>query len=85
MNRWKSILLNHWRLKLASLVVATLVWLALRHAIRQGPSGFTSAHPIPNVAAPGHNLDINARLALAFQGLGVEKLTVVFPSFYVES
>ncbi len=85
MNRWKSILLNHWRMKLVSLAVAVLVWLALRHAITQGPSDSTSAHPIPNVVTPGHHPDTSARLALAFPESGVEKLAVVFPSFYVES
>ena len=38
MHRWKSMLLNQWRAKIASLVIAVLVWLVLRHAAMPPPA-----------------------------------------------
>lgn len=33
MKRWKMLLFNNWRIKLASLVAATLIWLFIKHDI----------------------------------------------------
>ena len=33
MKRWKIVLLNNWRIKLAALIAATLIWLFIKHDI----------------------------------------------------
>ncbi len=33
MKRWKKIVLNHWRAKLASFVLAAALWLLIRQAL----------------------------------------------------
>ncbi len=33
MKRWKLVLLNNWRIKLAALVTAILIWLFIKHDI----------------------------------------------------
>lgn len=37
MKRWHSFLTHAWRAKLLSLVVATLLWLFIRHSINYSP------------------------------------------------
>ena len=33
MKHWKVVLLNNWRIKLAALAAATLIWLFIKHDI----------------------------------------------------
>ena len=37
MKRWHSFLTHSWRAKLGSLVLATLLWLFIRHSINYSP------------------------------------------------
>ena len=84
MTRWKSFLLKNWRAKIASLVVATLVWFVLRHANAQASASSAAAQRMRNFTRPGQISATAGGLTLAFQNSGVEKLAVVFPPFYVE-
>ena len=46
MKRWKIVLLNNWRIKLAALLAATLIWLFIKHDI------VSSGASAPNASAP---------------------------------
>ena len=46
-NQW--FFLNHWRAKLASLVLATVLWLVIKHGIAYSPA--LPSLPPPNVSS----------------------------------
>lgn len=46
MKRWKIVLLNNWRIKLAALLTATLIWLFIKHDIvSSGNASGTNSAP----------------------------------------
>ena len=53
MKRLKHIFSYNWRPKLASLAVATVVWLVIKHGIAYAPTLPPPPLPPPSVGTPG--------------------------------
>ena len=49
MRRNPPVFLNHWRAKLASLLLAAVLWLAIKHGIAYSPTRPASDTPPPAV------------------------------------